>query len=451
MRCAVQPYEGNDPYIYFSFCEADEAFAAPIVESLVKNGYRVWYDDGHIPDDVWLETIAERLSNSRVCMAFVSEAYVDTHNCRNHLIMAMEQDVLIVPILKTDFPMTPAMGLLMQKTPFVKAYTYTLTSASGMEAFLKTVLKPAECSLCQQASFRDKPWTMICVDPNVQKKAAPSKNIPKSILAEPGLSGCTIALKTSTDAPVKDDEPHIQTQAEDPAPSDAENEEVTVRIDLPTVVIRPKDDKALIDLSLGRVFRLRDGVIRLGRSKTNDYCFDDRSISAKHAQFFVNEQGKAMVRDVGSTNGTFLNGVRIDPNSSLEVGNFSIITLSDSRHLLYLTGKSVSDMLQLGYSAYLICEENKEVMALHPGFILGRENPWPSGAFSEKSISHAHGVFQADKEGYRFFAGHSTNGTTFNGVQILEGQQTGLLKTGDEIGVARQYRIKYHVVKIRED
>ena len=88
-------------------------------------------------------------------------------------------------------------------------------------------------------------------------------------------------------------------------------------------------------------------------------------------------------------------------------------------------------------------------MAIHPGFILGRENPWPSGIFSEVCISHKHGVFQADRTGYRFLVSQSINGTTVNGKTMSAGTDTGVLKTGDEIGIAGKYRIKYNVVNLR--
>ena len=192
MRCAVPPYGGNDPYIYFSFCKEDEAVAGPIIESMAKSGYRVWYDGGNIPDDVWAEKVMERLSNSRVCIALLSEASVNVHACRNDINMALELGVLVVPVLMEEFSMTLAMRLLAEKTPGVKAYTFSLTDASGMEKLLKATLKPTECGLCRQAAFRDKPWTVTCVDPNAQKKPDRPKRIPGY---NPRLLNCTIHME----------------------------------------------------------------------------------------------------------------------------------------------------------------------------------------------------------------------------------------------------------------
>lgn len=49
----------------------------------------------------------------------------------------------------------------------------------------------------------------------------------------------------------------------------------------------------------------------VGRTKENDLMIDDQSISKVHASLVLNPQGKLVVADTGSTNGTFINGDRI--------------------------------------------------------------------------------------------------------------------------------------------
>ncbi len=40
----VLPYEGSESYLYISFCAGDAKGLQPILEELVRNGCRVWYD-----------------------------------------------------------------------------------------------------------------------------------------------------------------------------------------------------------------------------------------------------------------------------------------------------------------------------------------------------------------------------------------------------------------------
>ncbi len=57
----------------------------------------------------------------------------------------------------------------------------------------------------------------------------------------------------------------------------------------------------------------------VGRTKENDIAIDDPSISKAHASLLLNKQGKLIVADTGSTNGTFVRGERIAYGKALEI------------------------------------------------------------------------------------------------------------------------------------
>jgi hypothetical protein len=59
--------------------------------------------------------------------------------------------------------------------------------------------------------------------------------------------------------------------------------------------------------SPARLFELNPGLNRIGRNPTNDIRIPDASVSSFHCEIVVNE-GHILVRDLGSTNGTFING-----------------------------------------------------------------------------------------------------------------------------------------------
>jgi hypothetical protein len=63
---------------------------------------------------------------------------------------------------------------------------------------------------------------------------------------------------------------------------------------------------------------LRSGVVRLGRRHDNDFQIDDPTVSTVHCEIRVNGD-TVVVRDLGSSNGTFINGESIR-EESLELG-----------------------------------------------------------------------------------------------------------------------------------
>lgn len=63
-----------------------------------------------------------------------------------------------------------------------------------------------------------------------------------------------------------------------------------------------------------------EGDISLGRSSKNDVVIKDKFVSKNHLLICEKNQ-RYYLEDLGSANGTFLNGVKIDPNELIELQN----------------------------------------------------------------------------------------------------------------------------------
>lgn len=76
--------------------------------------------------------------------------------------------------------------------------------------------------------------------------------------------------------------------------------------------------------SAGRVFPLAEGLNRLGRAPGNEIRVEAAGVSASHCELWL-MRSRVLVRDLGSTNGTFVQGGRITeaelgPDARLSVG-----------------------------------------------------------------------------------------------------------------------------------
>src|SRR5262249_32979344 len=56
-------------------------------------------------------------------------------------------------------------------------------------------------------------------------------------------------------------------------------------------------------------FELMPGLNRLGRNPTNDLRIPDASVSSFHAEVTVERDNTVLIRDLASTNGTYIDGV----------------------------------------------------------------------------------------------------------------------------------------------
>jgi len=71
--------------------------------------------------------------------------------------------------------------------------------------------------------------------------------------------------------------------------------------------------------SAGRQIEVRRTVV-VGRGEAADVTLDDDFTSERHARF-DNQGGALYVDDLGSTNGTFVNGEKIEERTALAVGD----------------------------------------------------------------------------------------------------------------------------------
>jgi diguanylate cyclase (GGDEF)-like protein len=84
---------------------------------------------------------------------------------------------------------------------------------------------------------------------------------------------------------------------------------------------------------IGRMYKLDGSELVLGRSTECQFQVDDDGISRKHAKIFLGPEGQFQVADLGSTNGTFLNGVRVElgalqDGDKIQIGSNTVLKFS---------------------------------------------------------------------------------------------------------------------------
>lgn len=135
MKMNIPPYSGNESYIFFSYCHKDEERVYPIIGNLMKQGFRIWYDDGIDPGTEWPEVIAEHLEKSAACVAFVSEMSLLSHNCRKEINFAILKGRPLLIVMLDDAQLSPGLEMQLSTVQSVLAYKNGVDITAEIEKF----------------------------------------------------------------------------------------------------------------------------------------------------------------------------------------------------------------------------------------------------------------------------------------------------------------------------
>jgi pSer/pThr/pTyr-binding forkhead associated (FHA) protein len=142
-------------------------------------------------------------------------------------------------------------------------------------------------------------------------------------------SGVNFCSSCGAALPVMSDETTISLQPVD------ESGETADQDDAVTLVEVPHGTDALVvkrGPNVGVRYLLEHPITRAGRHPESDIFLDDITVSRRHAEIERQEDGKLVIRDVGSLNGTYVNRERIEEQvlsggDEVQIGKFKLVYL----------------------------------------------------------------------------------------------------------------------------
>ena len=127
-----------------------------------------------------------------------------------------------------------------------------------------------------------------------------------------------------------------------------------------------------------------DNVIEIGKLTRSDICLEDDNVSRKHARIEVESDGRVSVQDLGSTNGTRLNSMRITKayltdGDEIEVGITRIRVRLSHNLQKVAVAKALSSRTQITREGFYRTEEKvdaKSKLAVEVA-VLWEDSPIP--------------------------------------------------------------------------
>lgn len=124
MKCSFEPYEGSESYIFVSYSHKDDLRVAPILDRMVQEGFRIWYDEGIEWGSEWPDSVATHLKNSAICIAFHSETSILSTNCRQEIRYALKSDKTVFSIYLEEVELSDGMDMQLSSIQSTYPFRY---------------------------------------------------------------------------------------------------------------------------------------------------------------------------------------------------------------------------------------------------------------------------------------------------------------------------------------
>ena len=175
-------YEGHEPYVFISYAHANAPAVMQVAEELSAQGFRIWYDEGIEVGSEWPEYIASHLAGSGLMLAFMSNAYMRSDNCRKEMHFALTKKIPVVTVFLEDTVMTPGMEMqigslfaLMKYTMRDEVFYEKLFSAPQLSDALRSTAPPRKPRLRRHAK--------VPVDLNVESRRRRKRKVRRTVTA----------------------------------------------------------------------------------------------------------------------------------------------------------------------------------------------------------------------------------------------------------------------------
>ncbi len=142
----LETYSGDKPYIFISYAHKDSDEVLPIIDAMQKNGFRIWFDQGIEAGTEWPEFIAEHLDSAENVIVFMSNAAVESKNCRREINYAIDinKEPLVVYLEEVQL----SSGLKLQLNTLQAMFKYRAKTDGD---FITEICKAKMLQCCRES------------------------------------------------------------------------------------------------------------------------------------------------------------------------------------------------------------------------------------------------------------------------------------------------------------
>ena len=163
-----RPYEGGEPYLFASYAGADASLVMPILETMMTDGYRIWFDEARPVEGEWPENVAQHLKNSTAILLVVTRNSIEAPSFIRDINFAMTCQKPMISIFLEEVPMPLGMQMMLSASQVI--YRYVMRSDKDL---YDTLLQIDNVRACKGAPVPQQP----VIPPQPPVPPAPSAGV----------------------------------------------------------------------------------------------------------------------------------------------------------------------------------------------------------------------------------------------------------------------------------
>lgn len=364
MSYNIVPYNGEEEFVFLSYCHQDQKYVYPLIEKMQAKGYRIWYDQGINPGSEWLDVIADKLNKCAAVLACISKNAIGSHNCKKELNFSAQQNKSILLLFIEDFEPPLGLKMLLANYQAIKGYEYESQDQyidrvyqaeilhdcvgdppSKPEKFRVSFLSEdqkaeiqSDCYLYGELVALPDPPTSF--DHNEFRK----KFLRWQFIQGTNLDNLNRCMGNATFFALYERESGINP------PSPAKDPDTTI---IAEGYLKPLNNN-ILPISIGR------DITMFGRSSIPTSSINYALIGRKHATIQV-RGGSCYIQDCNSKNGTYINGEQIDPGSENRLYHNDIISFAGEEYRLEMI-RNKKPREQLLFTVQFLLDDGKTIV-----------------------------------------------------------------------------------------
>jgi pSer/pThr/pTyr-binding forkhead associated (FHA) protein len=192
----------------------------------------------------------------------------------------------------------------------------------------------------------------------------------------------------------------------------------------------------------GRRHELSEASVIIGRDAECAIVLDDPTVSGHHAQLSYHS-GDFYLRDLGSRNGTWVNGRRVtvphalQPDDTIRLGNSDLIFRTEGRPASQPPATAVAPLPRTG--RLTVQGGSKQSVQLGGRTLIGRD-PACHLVLDDPAVSTIHLEILRQEDGF-YALNRGRNGTFRRGA--LLGDTPARLRPGDELTLGQEFVLRF--------